>query len=120
MSAGIARAEREDEMKLSENETLVLLAVSEKCDDETFFVAPYSGDTIRVNVARYDDCGRLQQETLRELFVYGSICNSFRSLERKGLIRRPITSLSQPHVCEMTEAGLLHVEYYREGKGVRL
>jgi hypothetical protein len=100
-----------DMKKLNERQIIVLLMINERCDGERYYVAPYSGDTVYVNVGKYVN-GTLNTE-LQTVFIHGSITATFRYLEKQGLIRRPKTPLPNKFVYEMTEKGTLAVEKYR-------
>lgn len=98
-------------MVLNDKQMILLLLVNDHCNGKTFFVPGYSGDIRPVNVGRYVD-GRLET-VLEDVFIHGAVCSVFKALERKGLIKRPNTTLRQDYIYEITEEGRMHVEKYR-------
>jgi hypothetical protein len=69
-----------------------------------------------INFSKYDASGHLAETELMAIDVGGSgDAAILKSLERKGLLQRPKTTLLNRYIYAITEDGRREVENYRSG-----
>jgi hypothetical protein len=106
--------------KLSHRAILLLLVVDGRTRRdvlgklECFWIPKY--DPEYVNAQKYDENGKLPPYGLTDVSVFGSDALVLKSLERKGLIRRPDTNMSGKYMYYITDDGKDAIEEYRKSK----